>query len=75
MKDGMPSLVTIVPWIAPASAHAARAATIAAHQGQCVVTGCTSCTAITAPHAPRKPIERSISPRMSANVSAIASTM
>ena len=39
MKDGIPSLVMIVPWMAPARAQAASAATMAAHQGQWVVTG------------------------------------
>ena len=52
MNDGNRSRVMSVPWNAPMSAQAARAAMIAAHHGQSVVFGWTSWTAITPPTGP-----------------------
>ena len=52
MKEGIPTRVMIVPWMRPITQQNRRPATMAAHHGQCVVTGWTSCTVMTAPHAP-----------------------
>ena len=75
MNDGSRSLVINTPWMPPNARQNSRPATIARGQAQFVVMGCTSWTVIAAPHAPTKPTERSISPRMSAKLSAMASTM
>ena len=61
-KEGILSLVMIVPWRAPMTAHAAMPTMSAAHQGQ-FCGDPISAIAMAAPTAPTKPTERSISLR------------
>src|SRR5579872_3171432 len=75
MNEGNRRRVISVPWIAPNTAQKSRPARIAAHHGQCVVTGCTSWTVIAAPQAPTNPTDRSISPSTRANPSPMARTI
>src|SRR5438445_2666395 len=75
MKEGSRRRVIRVPWMSPKTVATRSPAAMAAGQGQFVVWGCTSWTVVAAPSAPTNPIERSISPRISANPSAMARTM
>ena len=74
MNDGKPSRVMIVPWRMPIAAQTASATRIAAHHGHPYC--CFTSSAVMMPPMPlTKPIDKSISPRSSANTSPIASSM
>jgi hypothetical protein len=75
MNDGIFSRDTSVPWMAPNRELASNAAMIAAHHGQSAPVGWTSSATTTLLIPMTRPTERSISPRSSAKISAIASSM
>ena len=64
-NEGILSLVMMVPWKAPMTAHTAMPTMSAAHQGQ-FCGDPISAIAMAAPTAPTKPTERSISLRIRA---------
>ena len=73
-NDGTPTLVMIRPCSTPIPTPAASATTIATAVGSSLPSGISSSATSTPPTPETNPIERSISPSSSANVTPIAIT-
>ena len=73
-NDGTPTLVMIRPCIVPIARPAPSAIAIATNVGSSLPSGVSSSATSTPPTPDTKPIERSISPSSSANVTPIAIT-
>ncbi len=76
MNEGILRRAARVPWIAPMNPQQSSETRIASHHGQAGPGSCcTSLNAIVPPSSATDPMERSISPRSSTEISAVARTM
>ena len=73
-NDGTPTLVMISPWNVPIPRPVPRTITITTHVGGTLPSGVSRIAVSTPPTPETKPIERSISPSSSANVTPMAMT-